>query len=300
MYRYFPAPLSFRLSAWPYGGDHYIKTFRSSNFLRFDIRAVLEYVESELNKIPLAFVFKTTFTLTNVYSNYHRISIGLSVEPAQPVLRGPVVFTFARTRQNIAHFVVNKFWATGKSAIWGTNLNRPNDFISVSLPLERCSEWHMPGVLERDLQYLHDVMGAYSKAVIRQQPEITLTSADMIKSKYFRWNIPKVMWHLAISDWAYCLDFWRRMPELLRVTWTPMYLEYYCRFIAPNLPQLQESKFYDQYFEEAKDQITHFILRYMQGTVKPDESNLLQFLPIMEDFTDVETLATNIAKGKFE
>lgn len=158
----------------------------------------------------------------------------------------------------------------------------------------------MPGVLERDLQYLYDVMGAYSKAVIRQVPELGFTNPDMVQSKYFRWNIPKAMWFMAINDWQYCIDFWRRMPELLKVNWTPMYLEYYCRFIAPNLPQLQESPLYDQYFEEAKEQVKHFLLRYLQGTVKPEEQNLLQFLPIIDDFTDVELLASNIAKGILE
>lgn len=299
MYTYHPTLLSFRLSAWPYGGDHYIKTFRSGNF-RFDIKAVLEYIESELEKIPLAFVFQTTFSITNLYSTYHKISIGLSVEPNQPVIRGPVVFTFARTRKTFAHNVVKSFWATGKSALWGTEPNRPNDFISISLPLERASEWRMPSVLERDLHYLYDIVGAYSKAVIRKVKPLELGDIETIKSKYFRWNIPKAMWFMAIKDWSYCLDFWRRMPELLKVEWTPAYLEYYCRFIAPNLPQLQESPLYDQYFEEAKDEITGFILRWMQGTVQPGEENLLRFMPIMDEFTDVETLAENIARGKVE
>ena len=299
MYSYIPAILSFRLTAWPYGGDHYIKTYRSGNF-RFDIKAVLDYLESELNKVPLAFVFKTTFSITNLYSVYHQISIGLSVEPAKPVMRGPVVFTFARTRQNMAHEVAHSFWATGKTALWGSNPNRPNDFISISIPLERSSEWRLPGVLERDLSYLYDIAGGFTKSVIRKVKPLGLANVEMIKSKYFRWNIPKAMWYLARKDWSYCLDFWRRMPELLNVEWTPAYLEYYCRFIAPNLPELQESPLYDQYFEEAKEQITHFILRWLQNSVKPEEENLLRFMPIMDEFTDVETLAIEIAKGKIE
>lgn len=295
MYNHVNMPLDFRLSAWPYGGDRYVTTYNTDRYL-IDIRAVLDYVELQLRKTPLVFIFKTSFTLVNVYSEYTNTSVGLVEVPEPKVRRTGLVFTFTRTMDNGPRKANHIAWLRGYTALWGNTPTTASDFISISIPLNILTAARMQQMMDRDHRYLFDIAGGYTKAVIRSLKEFT--GGVETTRKYLDYTIPKAMFYMAMEDWKYVQDFWNRMPDLLRVEWTPKFIEYYVRYIAPDLPMRQRSKYYEQYAEEAQEHIRQFILRYLQNSLHPDETNLVSLLP--EDETlihDVETLVMNLSKG---
>ena len=294
---YIPMPLDFRLSAWPYGGDRYITTYNSDRYL-IDIRMVLDYVEEQLRKTPLAFLTKTTFTLVNVWSQYTNTSVGLVDFPPANVRRTGLVFTFARTQRNGDNAKAQHVaWLRGYTAIWGPTPVQSDEFISISIPLNILTRARMQQMMERDQRYLFDIAGGYTKAVIRQMKEFS-GGVELTASKLLYQNIPRAMFYTAISDWKYVQDFWNRMPDLLHVEWTPKFIEYYVRFIAPGLPMRRRSKYYALYEEQVKDQLREFILRYVQNQVGPDEAGLVSLLPLDPNaLHDVETVATKLSQG---
>ena len=293
---YIPMPLDFRLSAWPYGGDRYITTYNTDRYL-IDIKMVLDYLEEQLRKTPLAFLTKTTFTLVNVWSQYTNTSVGLVDLPPANVRRTGLVFTFARTQRNEAAKAHHVAWLRGYTAIWGPTDVQSDEFISISIPMVVLTRARMQQMMERDQRYLFDIAGGYTKAVIRSMQEYT-GGVDLTATKFLRQNIPRAMFYTAMPDWKYVLDFWKRMPDLLQVEWTPKFIEYYVRYIAPNLPMRRRSKYYERYDEEAKDHIRQFILRYVQNQVGSDETGLVSLLPLDESaLHDIETLTNKLAQG---
>lgn len=295
MYSYIPVTHNFRVSAWPAGGDHYTDTYSSYRY-KFDIKSVLDYVKDQLEKVASAFVFKTSFTLINVYSDYFQNSIGYCAEPSSNVRVSPITFTFARSFLD-GHYAKPIFWQTHYTAVWGTTHERPSDFISISLPIDLISRSGINRALNSEMRAFYDILGAYTKAIVMKRLPIGTTNPEIIKSKVLYWNIPKAMWELPIQDWAYCQDFWNRIPALLTIDWTPAFLEYYCLYIAPNLPALR-SETHNLYSEQARDRITQFLLRYLQNVDLPEEQNLLRFLPIMGPSLDIQKLASDISQGK--
>lgn len=292
-------PLDFRLSAWPQGGDHYVTTYNTDRYM-IDVKMILDYVESELRRIAPAFVFKTTFTLVNVTSKFTEMSVGLCDSPDESLRRGPLTFTFARTKDNNgAQEPDVTIWHTMYSATWGPATNHMADFITVNVPLVVCTRARVQQMMEKTQRLLFNIAGGFTKAVIRSIHDANLNYSGMEKFKYYQ--IPRAMFYVSLNDWKYVLDFWKRMPDLLRVTWDSQFLEYYCREIAPNLPQRQRSPYYEQYREEAIDALRGFVLDYLQNTVKPAEINLLSLLPADDMIiNDVETLVSNLAQGKIE
>jgi hypothetical protein len=294
-------PLDFRLSAWPRGGDNYITTYNTDRYL-IDIKMVLDYVEESLKKTPMAFIFKTSFTLVNIWSMYNNMSVGLVDYPPQEVRRTGLVFTFARTLRNNADVktVKHSTWMRGYTAIWGTADNQSADFISISIPLHILTRARMQQMMERDQRFLYDIAGGYTKAIIRQMNGYT-GGVESTAGKLLYQNIPRAMFYTAMEDWKYVLDFWKRMPDLLHVEWTPKFIEYYVRFIAPNLPMRRRSKYYAQYEGEAQDQIREFILRYVQNQIEPEEAGLAALLPLEESaLQDIETLVVKLSQGVVE
>lgn len=298
MYTYIGMPFDFRLSAWPYGGDRYVTTYNTDRY-RIDIRAICDYVEAQLRKSPLAFVLKTTFTLVNLYSEFTDTSVGLVMEPSKKVRRDQVVFTFTRTNIDESGEPMFVHQLNNYTSQWGTSTSRSSDYISISIPIVEATRARLQQMTEREQRALYDIVGGYSKAVIRSIHEYN-GSIETTRN-LLRYTIPRAMFYLAISDWQYVLDFWKRMPDLLHVTWTPKFIEYYVRYIAPRLPDRQRSPYYAQYAEEVQEQLRQFILRYLQNTVRADEANLVALLPTDDAIIhDVETLVVNLSKGILE
>lgn len=301
MHDYINKPLDFRLSAWPRGGDQYITTYNTDRYL-IDIKMVLDYVEDSLRKTPIVHIFKTTFTLVNVYSMYTDKSVGLVDYPPQEVRRTGLVFTFARTLRNNADVktVKHSTWMRGYTAIWGNTDNNPVDFVSISIPLHILTRARMQQMMERDQRYLYDIAGGYTKAIIRDML-VYSGGVESTAGKLLYQNIPRAMFYTAMDDWKYVLDFWKRMPDLLHVEWTPKFIEYYVRFIAPNLPMRRRSKYYAQYEGEAQDHLREFILRYVQNQIEPEEAGLAALLPLEEsELQDIETLVVKLSQGVVE
>ena len=301
MHNFIPKPLDFRLSAWPQGGDSYITTYNTDRYL-IDIKMVLDYVEDQLRKTPLVFVFKTTFTLVNVYSQYTDTSVGLVDSPPKEVRRTGLVFTFARTSRTNADIkkALHPAWLRGYTCIWGQADNQASDFISISIPLNILTRARMQQMMERDQRYLYDIAGGYTKAVIRSIIDFS-GGVETTAAKLLYQNMPRAMFYSSMADWKYVLDFWQRMPDLLHVEWTPKFLEYYVRYIAPNLPMRRRSKYYEQYADECKDQLREFVLRYVQNQIEPGEAGLTALLPMEENaLQDIETLVTNLSQGVVE
>jgi len=295
MYSHTQMPLDFRLSAWPYGGDRYVATYNTDRYL-IDIRTILDYLELQLRKTPLAHILKTTFTLVNIYDAYTDSSVGIVSEPDEIARKTGLVFTFARTRHNGPGKVDQIYWLRMYTAIWGTSTVDSNDFISISIPLNILTRARMQQMMLRDQRYLFDIAGGYTKAVIRSIQEFS--GGVQTTRKYLHYTIPRAMFYMAMSDWQYVLDFWKRMPDLLHVEWTPKFIEYYVRYIADKLPMRQRSKYYARYEKEVKEELRQFILRYLQNTVNPNEAQLVALLPADESLIhDVETLVTNLSQG---
>jgi len=298
MHNHIPKPLNFRLSAWPQGGDSYITTYNSDRYL-IDIPMVLDYVVDQLKQTPLVFVFKTTFTLVNVYSQYTDTSVGLVDYPPKEVRRTGLVFTFARTIRTNADTAkpMHPAWLRGYTCIWGQADNQASDFISISIPLNILTRARMQQMMERDQRYLYDIAGGVTKAVIRKIGDFS-GGVDTTAAKLLYQNIPRAMFYSSMADWKYTLDFWQRMPDLLHVEWTPKFIEYYVRFIAPNLPMRRRSKYYAQFADEALDEIRQFLLRYVQNQIEPEEAGLAALLPLEENgLHDIETLALRLSQG---
>jgi hypothetical protein len=265
---------------------------------RFDVKAVLDFLREKLQKVRQAFVSKMLFTETNVYSAFHKNSIGLSVEPASNVMLGPIVFTFAMSKLDNAHQPAILSRLDESVVVWASRSGKMMDFFSISIPVNICSRTGLDKISVPDLKALYDIVGAFSKSVILNHSPMLSHNPDII-ANILHWTIPRAMWSLCSDDWKYCLDFWQRMPDLLNVTWDSLFVEYYCRFIAPNL-QLKHGFYYDLYYEQVLTEIRQFILRYLQNEVLPEEQNLLRFLPVMDEYTDVEKLAADIAQGKIQ
>jgi hypothetical protein len=301
MHTFIAKPLDFRLSAWPQGGDSYTTTYNCDRYL-IDIKMVLDYVEEQLKATPMVFVLKTTFTLVNVYSQYTDNSVGLVDSPPKEVMRTGLVFTFARSQRNGADAkkAAHTFWLRGYTCIWGTSDLNPADFVSISIPMHILTRARMQQMMGRDHRYLYDIAGGYTKAIIRQQTDFA-GGVDTTASKLLYQNIPRAMFYTSKPDWKYVLDFWKRFPDLLAVEWTPKFIEYYVRYIAPNLPMRRRSPYYAQYEEEAMDNIREFLLRYVQNQIDPAEAGLAALLP-MDDSAlhDIETLARKLSQGVIE
>lgn len=298
MYTHIDMPLDFRLSAWPYGGNRYVTTYNTDRY-RIDIRAILDYVETELRKMPTAFVLKTTFTLLNVYSEFTDTSVGISMEPDKSIRRGMLTFTFARTRNEDVQKPQFVQWRNTYTCQWGCAANAPIDFITVNVPINVATRARIQQMTELHQRNLFDIVGGYTKAVIRSIKDRN-TSVDIMRN-YKYYTIPRAMFYLGLGDWKYVLEFWKRMPDLLRVEWSAKFTEYYVREIAADLPDYQRSPFYAQYAEECQDRLRQFILRYLQNKVRPDEANLVALLPADDMLIhDVESLVANLAKGIIE
>uniref|UniRef100_A0AB39CEG2 Virion structural protein n=1 Tax=Pseudomonas phage HRDY3 TaxID=3236930 RepID=A0AB39CEG2_9VIRU len=298
MHDHIVMPLDFRLSAWPKGGDNYVTTYNTDRYL-IDLKMVLDYVEESLKGTPMAFIFKTSFTLVNLYTMYTDHSVGLCDSPPKNVMRTGLVFTFARTirQYDNTQKAVHSTWMRGYTCIWGTSDNQSADYISISIPLNILTRARMQQMMDRDQRLFYEIAGGYTKAIIRQQIDFS-GGVDTTAAKLLYQNIPRAMFYTSMNDWKYVLDFWKRMPDLLHVDWSPKFIEYYVRFIAPNLPMRQRSKYYALYREQAQDQLREFLLRYVQNQIEPEEAGLAALLPLEENaLHDIETLVSQLSQG---
>lgn len=295
MYSYIMAPLDFRLSAWPYGGNQYVKTYTSARFA--NIAPLLEFLQDQLDRTPQAKVFKTTFSLVNVFSTYFNISIGLTTEPGVNLQRGPVVFTFARTHDTNVGRPETVLWTTSKTALWGKVTTKP-DFISISVPINVCVRAGLIGMMTYALQGVYDIVGGFTKNLVMGRKPLALENS-MMRDKVFGYTIPKAMWQLHRDDWKYCNDFWQRMPEMLNLQWNAEFVSYYCRYIVPKLPSLRRGDVYASAREAAADVVRGFILSHIQGRVLPEEKILYTLLPYSDNIVDVEGMVADIVDGRY-
>lgn len=294
-YQYIATPFDFRLLAWPYSSGRYVTTYNTDKYL-IDIRPILDYLDAALRKINVAFVLKTAFTLINVHNGMTKYSMGLTPEPDESVRRTNLSFTFARTHRDDFGKPKFRFWQNMYTCIWGDSDTSINDFYTISIPLSVIVQCRVPLMMRPEMNRLYDVTGGYTRSIIRSIKPFTGGVETHRKFLYF--TIPRAMQHVAMQDWCYVIDFWRRMPDLLTVDWNPTFLEYYCRYIAERMPERQRSPHYAKYKEELEDHLRQFILRYLQGTVKPEEAGLVALLPAEEnEIHDVETLVYNLSRG---
>ncbi|AGS82070.1 hypothetical protein O152_gp292 [Pseudomonas phage PaBG] len=306
MYQYFHDPLSFRLSTWPWGGASYIKTFnyRVHNIL---FKPLLDYLAAELDKSPTLKVRKTTFTLVNVYSGFTDMSYGSGPAPYRSIRRGPIVFTFAMTRREGGfQFPRHVIWNTGHTALWGPNLQRGHDYLSISVPINIAMQCRLNNTLRTQMEWLYKIVGGWSKSYAMSRDSFTLRS-DSNKlthdQLYFR-TIPKTMWMFPWQDWKYVREFWDRGADVLNLdNLDVQFVDYFLSYLTRYFNKVDDPNVKPA-FEFIEQTVRSGILDCVQRT-SSDLSRLVEpYIPIdiktqmvQGEATDVESLVRAICNG---
>ena len=210
-------PLTFRLSAWPWGGNSYTRYYNHTQH-NIKLNPVLEYLEQELSKTPMVKVRKTTFTLVNVHSAFTDIGYGRNSPPPEQVVRGPVTFTFAFTRRDDTTLVSNhKIWTSGMSCVWGPNLQYSHDYLTISLPISLCSRCRLNNTLLPQMELLYKLVGGWSKSIaLNKRPYVKRTrDISKIRGEFYHRTIPRTMWYYPWHEWKYCREFWEQGQDML-------------------------------------------------------------------------------------
>lgn len=210
-------PLTFRLSAWPWGGNSYVRYYNHLTHNIF-INPILEYLEQELRNVPIVKVRKTTFTLVNVHSKFTDIAYGRNPPPPEGVVRGPVSFTFAFTRRDTTPMVANhKIWTSGMSCIWGPNLQYSHDYLTISLPISLSAQCRLNNTLMPQMELLYKLIGGWSKSIALNKRAYTDRTTDLakIRGEFYHRSIPRTMWYYPWKEWKFCREFWDQGQDML-------------------------------------------------------------------------------------
>lgn len=272
-------PLTFRLSTWPWGGSY--SRYFNHNSHNIHISPILDYLAEQLDSIPQSKVRKTTFTLVNVFSKFTRMSYGRTLPPPDNVLRGPVSFTFALTRRDDTPMIANHIiWGTGMSALWGSNLQYSNDYLTISLPISLCARTRLNNTLLFQMETLYRLVGGWSKSQVMGRRSFTqrTTIQNQLRNEFYHRSIPRTMWMYPWSDWKYCREFWADAQDMLKVDVDDTFFEYYLRNLTQfhdktNLPHIIEAS--RQLEEKAKAGI----MAIEQQRLTPEAEVLEHVLP---------------------
>lgn len=306
MYQHIQEPLSFRLSAWPWGGSSYITTY-DHDIHNIKFRPLLDFIRSELERSPTVKVRKTTFTLVNVYSKFTDISYGSLPSPPKRLYngRGAVVFTFAMMRREPAYDRLNAphvIWNTGNTCLWGPNLQYGHDYLTVIVPLDLCMQCGLNVTLRRQMEWLYRIVGGFSKAyAIKRRPLELAENARYRDRVYFR-TIPNLLWYYNEEDWKYAREFWDRAPHLLDLSEvTDSFTEYFLTYLRRYLNMRFDGS--EAFFKQLEENVRSMVLDGVQkGSF--DDSPIQKFIPSslldqLSDggFVDVESVVKSICSG---
>lgn len=299
-------PLMFRLSAWPWGGNSYVRYFNHTqhNIL---INPILEYLEQELNKTPIVKVRKTTFTLVNVHSAFTDISYGRNGPPPDSVARGPVTFTFAFTRRDDTPAIANhKIWTTGMSCIWGPNLQYSHDYLTISLPISLSAQCRLNNTLMPQMEILYKLIGGWSKSIALNKAPLTgrTTALDKLRGEFYHRTIPRTMWYYPWREWKYCREFWDQGQDMLDLREVDLtFLSYY----LTNLTQFHGKSTelnVKACFKRIEELVHEGVLDLAQNQITDTSQALEGVLPALivsqlksGDATNFEALVSDICRG---
>lgn len=299
-------PLTFRLSAWPWGGSY--KRFYDHNRHNIFIYPILEYLNQEFQKVPQSYVRSTTFTLVNVYSKFTGISFGRTVQPPDNVIRGPVTFTFAITRRDDTPMIANHIqWNTGMSTIWGPNLQYSGDYLTISLPISLCVHSRLSNTLMFQMETLYRLIGGWSKSHVLRRRSIATRTSDirLIRNEFYHRSIPRTIWMYPWGDWKYAREMWDNGQDVMNVSDIDIiFLDYY----LTNLRSFHDKSKFDhirQAYAKLEDMVRDGILDIAQQTPSVYAIVVERFLPqqIVEDLRKggstfiIEQLAKDVCRG---
>lgn len=309
MFKYVHDPLSFRLSAWPWGGSSYITTYnyRTHNIL---FRPLLDYLAQELDKSPTVKVRKTTMTLVNVYSGFTDLAYGSGGTPHKAIRRGPLVFTFAMTRRDdfAGSLPRHVIWNTGMTCLWGPKLQYSHDYLTISVPIDICVQCRFPNTLRRQMEWLYKIVGGWSKSYARNQ----LTESQehypvkSIHDKIYYRTIPQAMWNYQWRDWKYVREFWDRAPDILNLdelsdTFFAYFLQYLTRYYKK-----VDDPVTNPAFRKIEQWTRSAVLDLVQHNDTPATRVLIDLIPtsvqvsISENQpTDVESIVQTLCNGGY-
>lgn len=233
MKQFFDQALTFRLSANPKGGLAYVNAYKLLN--KIDLRPLFKYIRSEFEDSPTIKVRRTTFSLVNITSDFVNMSIGTEDTPKDPmVLRSPFTMTFAmRRRDSIDGIARHVIWNTGYTCVWGTNLQRSHDFLTVSVPLNIIQLCGLNRMMRPNLERLYQALGGFTKSLALNKKSVrNLDDVYKIRSAVYYKNMPVVMWYYDYDDLFFCRDTWDINPNIINTEITDLHLEYFVRFLS--------------------------------------------------------------------
>lgn len=306
MYRFISDPLSFRLSAWPYGGSSYsrVYNYRKQNTLW---RPLLDYLEEELLASPTLRVRRNTFTLVSVYSKFTNMSYGLTGSGIHPVnnlsklARGPIVFTFAMTTKDTTFLTPEKIiWNTGMTALWGPNLQYSRDFLTISVPLNIAMRCRLNNTLLPQMEQLYKIVGGWSKAIAMHKESAYSLDPKLTHDKIYFRNIPQAMWQYPWDDWKYVRDFWDRMPNLLRLNLDSTFATYFLRYLTRYFRRSYRTAELTQFFNDLERYVRSGVLDAISQTTSSQADVVKEFfvVPDRQESYDVERIVRQICTGK--
>jgi len=306
MYQHFPDPLSFRLSAWPWGGSSYIGTFnyRAHNIL---FKPILDYLKQELENSPTVKVRDTTFTLVNVFSGFTDMSYGPMLKPHARVRRGPVSFTFAMTRRQREFALPRQIiWNTGMTALWGPNLQEGHDYLTINLPIDLCVQCRLNNTLRRQLEWLYKICGGFTKAIALDRNSFSLRSDDvkLIHDNLYFKTIPQMMWRYPWEDWKYAREFWDRAPDVLELDTSDEFVRYFLTYQTKFFKKIDDPNV-KPFFEEVQHIVRSGVLDMVQKQPTSVSSLVAPFVSSMDRHdidagvaVNVERIVLDICTGK--
>lgn len=233
MKQFFDQALTFRLSTNPKGGLAYVNAYRFLN--KIDLRPLFDYIRKEFEDSPTIKVRRTTFTLVNITSEFVGMSIGTEDTPQDTmILRSPLTMTFAmRRRDSIGGKARHVIWNTGHTCVWGTNLQRSHDFLTVSIPLNIIQMCGLNRMLRPNLERLYQVIGGFTKSLALGKKSVrNFDDVYKIRNAVFYKNMPVVMWYYDYDDLFFCRDTWDINPNIISTDINDLHLEYFVRFLT--------------------------------------------------------------------
>lgn len=286
MYRHRQERLTFRLGVWPWGGQSYRQAMRE---IRFPMTEILDFLYRQLSNNHV-YIRGAEFTLVNVSSKFTRMSYGSEPQPPTKFQDGPVTFTFSLRRNTMGYRERTSHRMTGATTIWGSHT--PNDYITVTIPLNMAMRANMHNTLMLHLERLYKVVGMFTKSValnLRRSNDNTVHEALLYR------DIPRLLRRYPRHLWPYCLEAWS-YPEMLneRHMMTPEFVAYYCTKLAGRVDS-ESKKAFHRY---AVKTLSTAIVKLRAGTI--DKIFHSMNVDLARIVTDSDLLPVTLAKQLME
>jgi len=237
---YLNTSTTFRLSEWPKSCGS-TQVFFKRDKLQYNMVPLIDYLSKTLYDIGKAFVYRTTFSLTNIVSPVSGLSYGYNDIPSYRMLRlSPIVCSFAFRYNN--KYVAKKeprycINAYPHVNLWGSTLRTSSDFMTISIPrsvIKECGIW-APNM--REVQWLYYLIGAFSKGFVNRcnyyDPN-TYDFKSLVNNKQaiLYVGLPSLFSKYEYADWIYSDRAWQSMPNALHPSAADdIFCAFYCRYL---------------------------------------------------------------------